>query len=120
MVLLLVPPFCLGSHDSAVARGVIETVRGEQKLVSSEELAPVVRRAVANDNLGGVFVRHNDSGLRQTRAVAQRVVGRQGLLGHASVLVTVGGEDASAAAVRAVGRSYLECEADSVERFVLT
>ena len=76
----------VGGDDAGVAGlkflGVLVEV-----LVGGDELALVVAAAVADDDLGGVLIGHDDGGLGESASEGVGVVGLEGLLEHAGVEV---------------------------------
>ena len=80
-------PFCLGCDDARVGLGLSDRVFGQILGVHGDPLLFVVRAPVSDDDLGGILVRHHDGWLGQSVPEAQRVVGFQRFLHHASVKV---------------------------------
>jgi len=93
-----VHPLCLSRDDPRVGLGNTQLVVWHVLLVHGDPLLLVVGASVADDDLGGVLVGHDDGGLREPVPEAEGVVGFEGLLEHAGVEVLLVGE--SGAGVR--------------------
>ena len=84
---MLVGPFDALSNDASVGSLFGQVWSQLVQRVGRLELATIQRAAVTDHDLRRVLVGHHDGGLGQLRANRTWVVGHQGLLGHAAVLV---------------------------------
>ena len=84
---MLVSPLDPFGDDTAIGRLFMQVGLLLVEAIGRLKVATVEGRSVADHDLGGVFVGHDDGGLGELRAHSVRVVAHQRLLGHAHVVV---------------------------------
>ena len=76
----------LFGNDAVICGTIIEVGLLLVESIGRLEGARDVPRPITNDNLRGVFVRHDESGFRQLRALSTRIVLHERLPHHAEVM----------------------------------
>ena len=84
---MLVSPLDSRSDDSAIGCLLCQVGFQLVKAISRLEVASVKSRSVTDNDLGRVLVGHDDGGLGELGAHRIGVIGHQGLLWHAYVMV---------------------------------